>query len=224
MSLPLKHTFSAIIAGPSRAGKTTWVAKLLRYRNQMISPTPDKIYFCYSEDQHHYQSDDFLGVEFVRGVVDPELLDSNKNNLIIFDDQMGEADSVVEKFFTKYSHHKNASVIYIVQNLFQKGSHMRTMSLNASYLVLFKNPRDINQISYLSRQMYPSSQSNFLEEAFRDATSSPYSYLMIDLRQETEELLRVRGGVFPDENTYIYMPRRATLTLHRYNLAEQDHE
>jgi hypothetical protein len=44
--------------------------------------------------------------------------------------------------FTKKSHHRNISVMYIEQNLFHKGKNHRTISLNAHYMVLFKNPRD----------------------------------------------------------------------------------
>jgi hypothetical protein len=40
---------------------------------------------------------------------------------------MDEADQRVASLFTKKSHHRNISVMYIVQNLF----HHRTISLNA---------------------------------------------------------------------------------------------
>jgi hypothetical protein len=43
------------------------------------------------------------------------------------------------------------------------------MNLNTHYLVLFKNPRDANQVATLARQMYPS-KSKFVLEAFEDAT------------------------------------------------------
>ena len=45
------------------------------------------------------------------------------------------------------------SVIFLTQNLFHKNKHMRTISLNAHYLVLFKNPRDVEQFTTLARQM-----------------------------------------------------------------------
>jgi UDP-N-acetyl-D-mannosaminuronic acid transferase (WecB/TagA/CpsF family) len=43
----------------------------------------------------------------------------------------------------------------IVQNLFHRGKHHRTISLNAHYMVLFKNQRDVSQIMALAHQMYP---------------------------------------------------------------------
>ena len=63
---------------------------------------------------------------------------------------MGERDSVIAKLFTKKSYHGNLSVIYIVQNLFHQSKDHRTISLNASYLVLTKNVRDASQVIHLA--------------------------------------------------------------------------
>ena len=80
------------------------------------------------------------------------------------------------------------------------------MNLNSHYLVLFKNPRDVGQIVILGRQMF--SNGKFLEEAFKDATSRPYGYLLVDLKPDTEEELRVRKNIFPDEvPQYVYVPK-----------------
>ena len=55
---------------------------------------------------------------------------------IIVDDLMDEANGQTDDLYTKYSHHLNISVFFIVQNLFKK--QLRTMSLNTHYLFLFK--------------------------------------------------------------------------------------
>ena len=68
---------------------------------------------------------------------------------------MDETDQSVASLFTKKSHHRNISVMYIVQNLFHRGKHHITISLNAHYMVVFKNPRDVSQIMALAHQMYP---------------------------------------------------------------------
>jgi hypothetical protein len=83
----------------------------------------------------------------------------------------------------------------LTQNIFNKGKHSRTISLNSHYLVLFKNPRDATQISFLARQMYPKN-SKFLEEAYFDATKDPYEYLLIDLKQTTPNEYRVQSNIF----------------------------
>ena len=83
---------------------------------------------------------------------------------------------------------------------------MRTISLNAHYMILFKNPRDGSQITHLSKQMYPS-RSKYMMEAYRDATSPPYGYLFIDLKPDTPEDMRLRSNIFPGEHTIVYVPR-----------------
>ena len=58
-------------------------------------------------------------IEFVKGI--PKALeqdsyfDVNKRNLIVFD---ASKDKWIVNLFTGGSHHRNLSVIYIVQNLF----------------------------------------------------------------------------------------------------------
>ena len=106
-------------------------------------------------------------IEFVKGIPtaleQDSYFDVNKRNLIVFDDQMIDAskDKRIVNLFTRGSHHRNLSVIYIVQNLFHQGKGSRSISLNSHYLVLFKNPRDKLQILTLAKQMYPE-QTDFL--------------------------------------------------------------
>ena len=62
--------------------------------------------------------------------------------------------------------------------------------------------------------MYPApGQSSFMVQAFEDAVSVKYSPLIVDLKQQTEDILRLRTGVFPDENTYIYITRQTANQL-----------
>jgi len=127
---------------------------------------------------------------------------------LIIDDLMHEADERVSKIFTRVSHHKNLSVLHLTQNLFYGSKQNRTISLNSHYLVVFKNTRDATQISHLASQMYPG-KSKFLIEAYRDATSKPFGYLLIDLKPDTEDQLRIRSNIFPDDAaTCVYVPKR----------------
>ena len=45
-----------------------------------------------------------------------------------------------------------------------------------------------------------------VQEAFKDATSAPFSYLLLDFKQCTPDKLRLRTKVFPDETTVVYVP------------------
>lgn len=220
MALPLKHPFSAIVAGPSMAGKSQWVAKLLKYRDVMITPKPEKVILCYMEWQPLY--DTLEDVEFHRGMIVIDTLDKTTPKLLILDDMMEQCDQSMCELFTKGVHHRSLSTIFLCQNLFYKTQHMRTMNLNTSYLVIFKNPRDKTQVDHLSRQMYPKGKSSFLVDAFKDATDRSYGYLFIDLKQETEELMRIRTGIFPDEPNYLYMPKCSSSSVQRYSLDRKD--
>ena len=50
------------------------------------------------------------------------------------------------------------------------------------------NPRDVSQMTSLAKQMYPG-RVKFVQEAFADATSTPYGYIFVDLKQDTPSLL-----------------------------------
>ena len=95
-------------------------------------------------------------------------------------------------------HHRYTSVLCVVQNLFPKTKESRTISLNSQYMVVFKNPRDASQMSHLARQMYPG-RAKFVQEAFKDASSVPNGYLLVDLKQDTPEDMRLRTTIFPDD-------------------------
>lgn len=202
-----QHPFSAIIAGPSGCGKSFFVKKFLKHLGKMVDTNFSRVLFYYSEWQNTYLE---MGqnVDFHEGL--PQVSDfsiDKRPKLIIIDDLMRESsDKTVVDIFTKYSHHKNLSVIYLTQNLFHQGRGQRDISLNAHYIVVFKNPRDRAQIQHFARQLYPDNVK-FIQEAYHDATNIPHGYLLIDLKQETPENCRVRTCIFPDDAiNYVYVP------------------
>ena len=71
--------------------------------------------------------------------------------------------------FTKGSHHRDISLILITKNLFQQARLSRDISLNAKYLVVFKNVRNKNKFAYLARHVYPE-DSNGMYESYLDTT------------------------------------------------------
>lgn len=203
-----KHPFTSVVAGPTGSGKTYFVERFITHIDKMMSPVPDEIIWCYSEYQPAYERMSRRGVVFVEGLPKTEEWDINKRRLVIIDDLMNETDESVTRLFTKGSHHRNMSVMYIVQNLFAKTKHQRTISLNAHYLVLFKNPRDVSQIMHLGKQMFPG-QAQYFRETFKSATQAPHSYLLVDMRQETGDSLRLRSCIFPNEQHTVFVPRNA---------------
>ena len=162
-----KHPFTCIVAGPTGCGKTTFVTRLLRNSSTMIDPSPERVTWYYGEWQSAYENLDIPNLRLEEGL--PTSFDASKRNIVVLDDLMAETDERVTNLFTKKSHHCNTSVIYLVQNLFPKNKESRTISLNSQYIVVFKNPRDVSQMTTLAKQMYPG-RVKFVQEAFADAT------------------------------------------------------
>ena len=200
--LLLKHPFTCLIAGPTMSGKSFFVQRLISYAQNIITPPPERIVWCYGGAwQDSFSS--FPNVEFVAGLNFTQ--NSSKiPTLLIIDDLMCETNDNVTKIFTKGCHHQNMSVIYIVQNLFHKGKEQRTISLNSNYIVMFKNPRDLSQITHLAKQISPGNTKS-VHEAFKDATNNPFGYLFLDFKATTVEELRLRTNIFPDENQIVYL-------------------
>ena len=132
----------------------------------------------------------------------------HENSLVILDDLMSQCSNNqrMSDLFTRGSHHRGISILYLTQNLFPPGKLSRTISLNSHYTVVFRNPRDSLGISTLARQMYPK-DGDFLLEAFNDATRRPYGYILLDLHQLTPETLRLRTNIFPNERQIVYIKR-----------------
>ena len=191
-----EHPFTCIITGPTSSGKTEFCARLVRNASSIIDPPPERIVWHYGIYQSGYANLS-NNVEFKEGL--PQIGDfDGTNTLVIIDDLMHEIDESVSLLFTRGSHHKNISVVFITQNFFQASKYGRTINLNAHYMVLFKSPRDATQVSYLGRQMYPG-KPRFLAEAFADATSRPFGYLFVDLKPTTPDEIRIRTNVLPGE-------------------------
>jgi predicted AAA+ superfamily ATPase len=120
-----KHPSTIIVSGPTQSGKTFFVKKVLE--QQLITPFPTRIVWVFKRWQPNYDEIKLMlpNTEFVQGYSDnlDEYFDPLENNLLIIDDQMEQAGSskTLSSLFTVGSHHLNLSVIYLVQNQFDKG-------------------------------------------------------------------------------------------------------
>ena len=210
----LKLPFTALLVGSSGSGKSFFVKLLLQNIEHTLSRAPDRIIWCYSSYQPMY--DELarnVQIKFIEGLpdslTDENIFPSNQHNLLVVDDCMdiGSNHDELMKAFTMYRHHRRLSVIFLVQNLFHHGKHSRTISLNTNYIILFKSPRDKMQIRILAQQMFPGKREYFLQ-SFNDATKEPYSYLIVDLRPECAEHLRLRSGILPHEWPVVYQYKK----------------
>lgn len=206
--------FTALLVGASGTGKSFFVKHLLQNMDHTLSRVPDQIIWCYSSYQSMYDElSKHVNIKFMEGIpvslTDESFFPPNQHTLLIVDDLMdiGSNHDELMKAFTMYRHHRKLSVVFLVQNLFHQGKHSRTISLNTNYLVLFKSPRDKLQIRILAQQIYPGQREYFLQ-SFNDATKDPYSYLIVDLRPDCPEQLRLRSGVLPHEWPVVYQYKK----------------
>ena len=217
MALAWQHPFTSIVAGPTSSGKSVFVSTFLHHLDQMVDSKISEVVWCYSEPQllhDELREKVKVPIKFVQGLPDMlEIVPESKPppRLLIIDDLMRESDGRVVDVFSKGSHHRNLSVIFITQNIFHQGKGARDMSLNAHYIVVFKNPRDRSQINTFSRQVYPEN-TKFVQEAFSDATSRPHTYLLFDMRQATPEPFRFRSEIFPEDEHFVYVPKNSAYT------------
>ena len=209
IDLTLKHPSKILIYGPSNSGKSTFVEKLLLYMKELFDIYFDKIFYI---SENYFPKFQYIHGRFINKLKDInkeflDKLDNNQNKLIIIDDKMHSAtnDILISDLFTKLSHHKNITVIMLVQNLFPKSKYMRDISTNSTYIVLMSNPRETLQIKTLSSQI-DGTNSNFIFNCYKDATKDkPFSYLFLDFDQNTPENVRVRTNIFPNEEQSAYV-------------------
>ena len=195
------HPCSIVLSGPSQSGKTYLTQKIIC--DDWITPTPQRIIWCYGQYQSLYEDlkRRLPHIEFVKGIPDhieqDTYLDTSIRNCIILDDLMGDAkkDERIANLFTKGSHHRNLSVLYLTQNLFPQGKACRDISLNTKYLILFNNPVDRFQVMTLARRIYPTHAHHFMK-IYEEATSHPYGHMLVDLRANTPEDERLRPNPF----------------------------
>ena len=118
----------------------------------------------------------------------------------MLDDLMDEGgnDKRVLDLFTKDSHHRNVTVLYLCQDMFPNGKYAKTISRNAHYIVAFKNPRDQLGVRNLSLQCFPKQWASVLD-AYEDTTSRPYGYLLFDLHPSSNDQQRLLSHVLKDE-------------------------
>ena len=184
----LGHPFTMIMCGPSGCGKTTLMKNLLQKNDTIINPAPQRIVWLYKRWQPMYdviKSTVNPPVEFIEGI--PAGIDTffnqTKNNLLIIDDLMSSCgdDPQMTEIFYEGSHHRSLSVVLLCQNLYYSKSP--TQRRNSHYVVLFKNPNDLQSVMTFARQINPKKTKEFLQ-IYETATSKPHGYLLLDFKRQ----------------------------------------
>ena len=189
----IRQPSSVIIAGPSGSGKSVLTEQLLNEKTICQHP-PKKMVYCYDRWQPRFDPMK-KHMLFYKGIPDASLLTKwfgrTKGGVLILDDLMAEGgqDKQVLDLFTKDSHHRNITVLYLTQDLFPPGKFSKTINRNAHYLIAFKNPRDQTGIRNVLTQAYPAEWREKLE-LFKRVTARPFGYLMLDLHPASDDRFR----------------------------------
>ena len=195
------HPARVIIAGYSNSGKSVICGELIKKYNFAF----DYILYC-GTDEHPLQNDSELKDKIIvsQDILNPFDYSSltDKGILLILDDCFIEA--VQTKFvvdaFTK-GRHKNISIIFITQNLFQPGKFSRSIALNCSHYILMRN-RDLSQVENLGRQIFGKCKSKEFLNIYQKAIEyNKFGYLLIDLSPHTPQQLMLRTNI-TDETPY----------------------
>ena len=163
----LHHPFSMLVAGPLGVGKSEFVKQLLALKRFIMSNPPERIVWFYGRHQpdlFRSLEQELPCIEFYEGLPTniEVMFDRSKRNICIIDDFMQSAsgNQLVENLFTN-GRHLNLSVVFVSQNLFYTGKKCRTISLNSTYIVVFKNPRDQSQTRHLAVRCSHLSQNSY---------------------------------------------------------------
>ena len=183
---------TVLIAGSTSSGKTHLVSQILKHREKLIEKPVAKIIYYYKTWQPLY---DVMRSEIPEiifknelDITEPEKSSINKCTVVIFDDvseamRYGPTAIFILSHFTIFSNHCRYLTIYICQNLYEQTRYQRTLSLNCSYLILFRNLRDSEQIARLAVQVYGKGRAkHFLELYSKIMTGGRrFSYVILNL-------------------------------------------
>lgn len=185
----------------SPCGRTVFVEKLLKERKRLFSPPYNPVVYCYGANQPttFARMQKEQAIHFYEGIPDGAMLDKwyKKSNggLLVLD------------LFTKDSHHRNTTVIYMTQDMFPEGKFIRPKSRNAHYIIAFKNPQDQLGVRILTQQAFPQEFKDVLN-VYREAIERPYRYLLFDLHPSSSDQERLKTNVLQDEGyTIVYRKR-----------------
>jgi hypothetical protein len=199
--------FTSVIAGQSGSGKSTLVIKLIKHYKELITPQPKSLLYCYGTYNNKIPQIQALGVKLHAGLPSDEVLNScPKPLLLILDDMMLQLNrQTLADFFTRKSHHSNISLIFIVQNLFEK--HLKIVRDNCFYFFLLNSPAAALQVRNLGQQIFPGKLNYFLSAYKQAVTENKWGYLLIDLHPAGNPLLRLRTNLFKEsEFQIVFIP------------------
>ena len=195
-----------MIIGPSGSGKTSFFANRVLYDVTSIDPPPTRIVYYYHTDQPGFVdmynkvlSIRQIKMEFKKGLDDfsLDLFNPKENNLVCFDDlfrSTKDSEEVAQLWYIG-SHHRSITAVILAHNIFPKGKVSRDLAINTHYLVIFPHHADKQSFRTLAQRLEPINWKSLVQIFEDEIATTPYQYLLIDLKPETDRRLKYRTGI-----------------------------
>lgn len=201
-----------LISGPSGSGKSVFTFKLIYNRDKMFDTKFSRVIWAYGVWQEEFGKSihERNGIKFHEGLPQLDEFKAESPTLLVVDDMMNqiknkEIGSALANLFTAASHHRNITVVLILQNIFYQSPYTRDLSLNAHYIILFAMKRDKGQVTRLGTQIMPGRHKDFLK-VYTEAVSTPHGYLLIEIHPRSKYDYLLRSNILPFERETVYHP------------------
>ena len=208
----LQASFGGLIAGPSKAGKSTLICELIKNRNTWINGKIEKVVYCYvylSKELSSLQAKEPDSIVLVDNLDDIES-HLTKHCLLVVDDGLMYMDNTkyvrkITEFFTQRIHHQHISCLLVTQNVFH--ASLRTIAINSDFICLFNSPRNKGTVIQLAKDFSPHNIGYVLEAFKRAVHDKPHAYIVFDFRQSCPDRFRLRDKLYPDKDMNIFVPQ-----------------
>ena len=224
-NIQLEPNFKLFLSGPSKCGKSYFMGQLLANLDSIAEKPPQRVVYVYGywqDKMTDMQAKNLVDV-FIEGggndlhtkLRDYQRIVNNEDLLVIFDDQMmdnkgGGGLKTIAELYGQGARHMGMSLCFICQDIFYENKDFRFIRKNSDYWIFFKNPKDVQAINLISNRITTNST---LTRIYQEATVQPYSYLLIDTRQQANRYTRFLSQLFDRSHvvvTYITMGEQPT--------------
>ena len=197
MSIKFIANSNILVIGASGSGKTTSVLRIIR--EELIDPMPSVIFYlygAYNKEFDTWQKDKTNPkITFIEGL-DLSVVDRCKEpKLPICDDLILQLNKELAQHFIAGSSHKNTTTIFISHSLFLNNELYRLISNNSQYLLLFKNKRNLSQVTTLARQIL-GTRHDLLLSAYKYVKA--YNFVLLSFHPLVPEELLISVGYFEE--------------------------
>ena len=210
-----KHPTQMLVGGPTKSGKTTLCLRLLREREKMFSHQFRDIYWFYKmENSIRHAKKEFPEINYVEGNVSNKFvdgLDVDSDKLLICDDMQDMVSNNktldgLMNIFTRDSHHKNLTVIFLVQDLFLK--NMNKVAGQCENVIAMTNGSSLSNILNMGRRQFGPGMSPFLKWALLQVKChSDHGYLCLSSGADISPCEACKTNIFPGEKNTFFVAK-----------------